>query len=163
MSARAHARSDGFMQRLRRYEPKHSAQTSGKPPAHDCDRCATASFSSSKTQLGLPAQLSVQASFSSSKAQLGLPAQLSVQHPPSWGAMMPDEALQQECRKRYVQGVAVRVRKHGVAFPGATPSRAAHRARRRGRSRRRGRRPRRPASPPSARRRRGLVHIIDPW
>ena len=89
------------MQRLRRYEPKHSAQTSGKPPAHDCDRCATASFSSSK-------------------AQLGLPAQLSVQHPPSWGAMMPDEALQDECRKRYVQGVAARVRKHGVAFPGAT-------------------------------------------
>ena len=33
---------------------------------------------------------------------------------------MPDEALQDECRKRHVQGVAMRVRKHGVAFPGAT-------------------------------------------
>ena len=33
---------------------------------------------------------------------------------------MPEEALQDECRKRYIQGVATRVRKYGVAFPGAT-------------------------------------------
>ena len=33
---------------------------------------------------------------------------------------MPDEALQDECLKRYVHGAAVRVRMHGVAFPGAT-------------------------------------------
>ena len=33
---------------------------------------------------------------------------------------MADEALQDECRKRYVQGIAARVRKYGVAFPGAT-------------------------------------------
>ena len=34
--------------------------------------------------------------------------------------MTTDEALQDEWRRRYVQDVAARVRKHGVAFPGAT-------------------------------------------
>ena len=33
---------------------------------------------------------------------------------------MLDEELQDKCRKRYIQGVATRVRKYGVAFPGAT-------------------------------------------